>query len=76
MINTINQIFIANSKQRHFRDSVLNIRKKIKRSAITVIFNIVQEDLTNMIRQEKEIIIRRRNEITLLFVDDMIMQIQ
>ena len=62
---------MANSEWKHFRDSLLKVRKKTI-SAITVTFKTIQENLTNMIRQIKEIRIRRDEIKLLLFVDDMI----
>lgn len=44
---------MANSEWKHFRDSLLKVRKKTI-SAITVTFNTMQENLINMIRQVKE----------------------
>ena len=44
---------MANSEWKHFRESLLKVRKKTI-SAITVTFNTMQENLINMIRQVKE----------------------
>jgi len=62
---------MANSEWKHFRDSLFKVRKKTI-SASTVTFKTIQENLTNMIRQVKEIRIRRDEIKLLLFVDDMI----
>lgn len=58
-------------KNGNISDSLLKVRKKTI-SAITVTFKTIQENWTNMIRQVKEIRIRRDEIKLLLFIDDMI----